>query len=80
MMNYSLDRVLAGQLSIHAWWFDIRTADVYTFSGVCYPNLQMLNEDRKKKYELLDEQRAEDILSFFQGVAPSKVNGISNHH
>lgn len=29
--------------------------------------------DRKKKYELLDEQRAEDILSFFQGVAPSKI-------
>lgn len=39
-----------GKLQIHAWWFDIAKADVYTF------------EDDQKEFTLIDEESANRII------------------
>lgn len=48
------ERVEAGNLSVHGWWFDIAKADVYAF------------EKELKKFVLIDEEEAERILPKLQ--------------
>ncbi len=43
-------RLKAGTLRIHGWWFDIKTADVYSFN------------DEKKGFVILDEEEANRLL------------------
>lgn len=45
------ERLDQGALRLHAWWFDIKKADVYSY------------EERKKRFVLIDEEEAENILS-----------------
>lgn len=52
VMTYPVvrERVAAGNLTVHGWWFDISQADVYFF------------EDQQKKFILIDEEHANQVL------------------
>eukprot|EP01111_Echinosteliopsis_oligospora_P011926 TRINITY_DN4037_c0_g1_i1.p1 TRINITY_DN4037_c0_g1~~TRINITY_DN4037_c0_g1_i1.p1 ORF type:complete len:277 (+),score=76.88 TRINITY_DN4037_c0_g1_i1:104-934(+) len=44
------DKIQRSEIMVHAWWFDIMNADVYSFS------------ERKQKFVLIDDSKAEEIL------------------
>jgi len=44
------EKVHSGEILIHAWWFDIANANVFSFS------------DRKRKFVLIDDTKAEEML------------------
>ena len=45
------ERIGAGELQLHGWWFDISRADVYAF------------EESLKKFVIFDEEQAARILA-----------------
>jgi len=49
------DRLQAGTLRLHAWWFDIRHADVYAF------------EPEKGRFVILDEEEAARMMARMPG-------------
>jgi len=52
LMSYKdvRDRISQGELQVHAWWFDIESASVYSFS------------EKKEKFVLIDEEKAIELL------------------
>lgn len=44
------ERIAAGKLFLHAWWFDIATADLYNF------------DESQKRFVLFDDQQAKRIV------------------
>lgn len=52
LMSYKIvsDRVQAGSLKLHAWWFDLAQADVYAY------------EEADNRFHLIDEVEAERLL------------------
>lgn len=48
---YILERIHAGKLRIHGWWFDLSSADIY-----CY-------NPQSEKFVLIDEKEADKILA-----------------
>src|SRR5262249_15896861 len=44
------ERLKSGKLKLHAWWFELKTADVYAF------------EEEENKFVLIDEEEAAKIL------------------
>ncbi len=48
------DRIAAGGLRLHGWWFEIKNADVYAY------------EDALKRFILIDDSEAADLLSRLQ--------------
>lgn len=53
LMSYPIvsERVLSGRLKLHAWWFELTTANVYSY------------DEETKKFILIDEQAAQKIIS-----------------
>jgi len=50
------EKVAAKELLLHGWWFDIANGDVYSFN------------DRKNKFVLIDEEKAEVLLKKIEDV------------
>ena len=52
LMSYPMvkERVDSGQLKLHAWWFELTTANVYAY------------DETSKKFIIIDEKNAEKIL------------------
>jgi len=59
------DRVSKGELQVHAWWFDISTASVYSFS------------DKKEKFVLIDEEKAIELLER-KGISTEIIKELLN--
>lgn len=58
------ERVLKKELILHGWWFNIGKAEVWAFS------------DRKQRFLLLDEERAEILLEKISQVEQGNVSTI----
>jgi carbonic anhydrase len=56
LKSYSLvrDRIKAGRLRLHGWWFELKKADVYAY------------EDSLGRFVMIDEAEAEHLLSRLQ--------------
>lgn len=52
------DRMDAGRLRLHGWWFELKTADVYSY------------EESQGRFVLIDEAHAERLL---ERLAPSRA-------
>jgi len=59
------DRVAKGELQVHAWWFDIGTASVYSFS------------EKKEKFVLIDEEKAIELLER-KGISTETIKELLN--
>jgi len=59
------DRVTKGELQVHAWWFDIGTASVYSFS------------EKKEKFVLIDEEKAIELLER-KGISTETIKELLN--
>lgn len=60
-------RMQEGTLAIHAWWFDIARADVYSY------------DQQTNKFVLIDEQEARRLLRRMEGPPDFIENGIHQH-
>jgi hypothetical protein len=50
------ERLLAKELLLHGWWFDIKSADVYSFS------------ERKQRFVLMDDEKVEELLKKIEEI------------
>lgn len=55
------DRVTAGKLHLHGWWFDVATGDVYVL------------DQKRGGFVLLDEAEGERVLSGEEEIAPTSL-------